>query len=149
VKPLERWGLHLGWGLSVATGLAYGALRYFGKVQGEFGPAPHPWQGPAQHLHVMVVPVLVLALGMSIRGHAGGMLQHHVTRSRKSGVSMLGLLVPMIFAGYGLQVVTSDGARTALAWLHGGFAVSFVLAYAGHFFFSWRQTQPPPRETRA
>jgi hypothetical protein len=133
MKRWERWGLHLGAVTAGGTGLLYGALRYFGQTQGEFGPAPHPLQAPLQHLHVLLVPLLVFALGLAVRGHASGMLQHHVTRGRKSGLALLGLIVPMVFGGYAIQLAASSTAHSVWAWAHGLGSLAFAAAYTAHW----------------
>jgi hypothetical protein len=133
MKVWEKWGLHLGAALAGVTGVGYGYVRYFCGVQGEFGPEPHPWQGALQHLHVLSVPLLVFALGLAARGHAAGMLQHHVTRGRRTGLALLSLIVPMVFGGYAIQIVTQPSTRAALAWIHGVASLAFVVAYGAHW----------------
>ena len=65
MSVLERWSLHLAALATAGTGLLDGLLRWFGQRAGEFGPEPHPWLGMAQHLHVLLAPLLLFALGMS------------------------------------------------------------------------------------
>ena len=43
MKVFERWSLRVGFVLAGLTGGVYGWLRYWGGVQGDFGPEPSPW----------------------------------------------------------------------------------------------------------
>jgi Mn2+/Fe2+ NRAMP family transporter len=133
MKEWERWLLRVGFFAAALTGVAYGALRYFGRVQGEFGWEPHRWEGFLQHAHVVLTPCLVLALGAGLRGHVSGMLRKHVTRGRMSGLVLLGVAAPMVFGGYALQVVTDGDVRRAVAWFHGVASGAFILFYVAHW----------------
>jgi hypothetical protein len=115
------------------SGLAYGYLRYFAVVAGEFGPQPHPWRAFAQHAHVLTAPALLLALGVALRGHISGMLRHGVTKGRRTGLVLAGLSVPMVFGGFLIQVVTSSATRSVVGWAHSAVSVLFVLLYGVHW----------------
>jgi hypothetical protein len=147
VKTFERWALRLGFLLTTATGLGYGYLRYFLQRSGDFGREPHPWQSVAQHAHVLAAPLLLFALGVAIRGHVMGMLQHGVTRGRRTGLLMVWLCAPLILGGYAIQVVTAAGLRAWLGWIHAAISVVFVLAFTWHWFKPEDSTptlSPPP-----
>lgn len=131
MSPLERWSLHLAALATAGTGLMDGLLRWFGTRVGEFGPEPHPWLGIAQHLHVLLAPLLVFTLGMMVRGHLWSKLRKG-PEGRRTGLGAAFLIAPMVFSGYGLQVVTSPVSRSGLAWAHGISACAFLLAYFGH-----------------
>jgi hypothetical protein len=106
---------------------------------GEFGPEAHPWLSAAQHLHVLVAPVLVFTLGMMVRGHLWPRLRGG-TEGRRTGLSAALLIAPMVFSGYGLQVSASPLWRSVLGWTHGISATVFLLAYIGHLAFrGWRK----------
>lgn len=151
MSRLERWGLHVAALLTAATGAADGGLRWFGQRMGEFGPEPHPWLGLAQHLHVLAAPLLVFALGVMVRGHLWARLRGGSGSGRRTGLTLTGLLVPMVFSGYGVQVAVDPAWRTALSWAHGASAGLFLLAYAGHLlraFLAFRKV-PGARQLRA
>ena len=131
MSPWERWSLHLAALATAGTGLFDGLLRWFGTRMGEFGPEPHPWLGMAQHLHVLLAPLLVFTLGMMVRGHLWSRLRKG-PEGRHTGLGAAFLIAPMIFSGYGLQVVTSPAWRGGFAWAHGISAGAFLLAYFGH-----------------
>lgn len=131
MSPLERWSLHVTALLTAATGLLDGGLRWFGQRMGEFGPEPSPWLGLAQHLHVLVAPLLVFTLGVLVRGHLWARLRGGAG-GRRTGLGIAFLLAPMVFTGYAVQVATDSAWRTALSWTHGISAGLFLLVYAGH-----------------
>ena len=144
MSPLDRWSLHLAALITAATGLADGLLRWFGQRMGEFGPEPNAWLPLAQHLHVLASPLLVFTLGMMVRGHLRARLRQG-PQGRRSGLGAAFLIVPMVFGGYAMQVVTSPAARTAFAWAHGLGAGLFLLAYLGHLFIPHTQASEGER----
>jgi MFS family permease len=137
VRSLERWSLHLGTLLTGLTGLYYGWLRYYGRVQGEFGIEPHPLQGLVQHLHVLAAPLLLFALGMTVRGHLATKLRAGTREGRRTGLGLGFLILPMVAAGYLVQVATAPAWRLAFAWVHGVASLLFLVAYLVHGVRSW------------
>jgi hypothetical protein len=133
MRPVERWSLRLGFGLAAATGLAYGWLRYWGVVEGEFGPEPSHWQPFWQHAHVLLAPAFVFALGVGARGHVSAMLHHQVRRGRASGLLLAAGAVPLVLGGYALQVATATGVRAALGWTHAALGALFIAVFLGHW----------------
>jgi hypothetical protein len=131
MSPLERWSLHVAAFATAGTGLMDGLLRWFGERAGEFGPEAHPWLGPAQHLHVLVAPLLVFTLGMMVRSHLWPKL-HSGSEGRRTGIGAACLIAPMVFSGVGVQVVTSPVWRSGLGWIHGLGSCAFLLAYFAH-----------------
>jgi hypothetical protein len=146
MSRLERWSLHLAAFVTAGTGLMDGLLRWYGERMGEFGPEAHPWLGPAQHLHVLVAPLLVFALGMMVRGHLWPRLQTG-TEGRRTGLGSACFIAPMVFSGVGIQAVTSPAWRIGLGWIHGIGSGAFLLAYCMHLARGvWQSgTLPIPR----
>lgn len=134
---MERWSLHLGALLTGLSGLLYGWLRYYGRVQGEFGIEPHPLQGLVQHLHVLAAPLLLFALGMTVRGHLATKLRAGSQEGRRTGLGLGFLILPMVAAGYLVQVATAPGWRLAWAWVHGVASLLFLIAYLVHGVRAW------------
>ncbi|WP_257313265.1 hypothetical protein [Geothrix fuzhouensis] len=140
MSPLERWSLHLAALATAGTGLMDGLLRWFGVRMGEFGPEPHPWLPAAQHLHVLTAPLLLFALGMTVRGHLQAKLKRG-REARRTGLGAAFLIAPMVLSGYAVQVVASPAWRTAFSWAHGLSAGLFLLAYLGHLFVPHAQVE--------
>ena len=137
MRSLERWSLHLGALLTGLSGLLYGWLRYYGRVPGEFGIEPHPLQGLTQHLHVLAAPLLLFALGMTVRGHLTTKLRIDTREGRRTGLGLGFLILPMVATGYLVQVATAPGWRLAYAWVHGVASLLFLIAYLVHGVRAW------------
>lgn len=133
MSSLERWLLRLGALAGVATGLGLGLLRSFDTVEGEFGPEPSPHLPAWQHAHVLAVPLLVLALGAALAGHAKGALAHGLARGRRSGLGLGAVALPLVLGGPLIQVVTDASARAWVGWVHAVLGVLFGLAYLVHW----------------
>lgn len=146
MRDLERWSLHLGALLTGLSGLVYGWLRYFGRVPGEFGIEPHPLQGLVQHLHVLAAPLLLFALGMTVRGHLTTKLRAGTREGRRTGLGLGFLILPMVAAGYLVQVALAPGWRLAWAWVHGVASLLFLAAYLGHGLRAWLKPRVPEVE---
>lgn len=139
MSAIERLFLHMAALVTAGSGLLYGWLRYFGRRAGEFGPEPHPLQAMLQHLHVLAAPMLVLALGMVLKGHVQPLVGDGRLRPGVSGALLLAGLAPMVLGGYAVQVCTDPAWRSAWAWVHGLASVLFLVAYLVHLA---RGTQP-------
>ena len=152
MRDLERWSLHLGALLTGLSGLAYGWLRYYARVQGEFGIEPHPLQGLTQHFHVLAAPLLLFALGMAVRGHLTSKLRAGTREGRRTGLGLGFLILPMVAAGYLVQVAMAPGWRLAWAWVHGVASLLFLIAYLVHGVRAWLKptdvaAEPPAQAT--
>jgi hypothetical protein len=143
MSPLERWSLHLSALFTVASGLLYGWLRYYGQRLGEFGPEPHPLQGLLQHLHVLGAPLLVFTLGMVVRAHVLPRIRSRASSGRATGLLIALGLAPMILSGYGIQIVTEPATRVLLAWVHGISSLLFLAAYGAHVARTWAVSRAP------
>ncbi len=141
MRSLERWSLHLGALLTGLSGLVYGWMRYYGSVQGEFGTEPHPLQGMVQHLHVLAAPLLLFALGMMVRGHLVTKLKTGTQEGRPTGLVLGLLILPMVAAGYLVQVTTMPAWRLAFAWVHGVASLLFLISYLGHGLRAWVKSE--------
>ena len=141
MRLFERWSLHLGAFLTGLSGLVYGWMRYFGKVQGEFGIEPHPLQALVQHLHVLAAPLLLFALGMMVRGHLYAKLRTGAPEGRRTGLGLGFLILPMVASGYLVQVATSSAWRLTFAWVHGVASLLFLMGYLGHALRAWMKPQ--------
>lgn len=139
MTPFERLCLHIASVLALLTGALYGWLRYFGGRIGEFGPEAHPWLATAQHLHVLVVPILVFALGGLFRAHFLPMWRSGRLSGRLTGSFLALGLLPMILSGYAVQVAVDPGWRTAFAWVHGASSLAFLGGFLAHLGRIWRE----------
>ncbi len=122
--------------LSVAcvggTGVVFGALRYFGSAEDEFGPVQHPLVPTLQWLHVVTAPLFVFALGLIWHGHVVQKLRSGAPQRRRTGLLLLSQALPMTATGYLLQVSVDEGWRELWTWAHVATSLLFCAAFAAH-----------------
>ena len=122
--------LHLANALVVATGVVYAVMLYLLEPAEEWAVVNHPWQPHVQHLHVLVAPALVFAVGLIWSAHVISKLRN----GRKGRMTGLGLLVgfaPMAVSGYAIQITIDEGWRAVWIVVHlvasGVWFAAFVL----------------------
>ena len=113
----EAWLVHAAYLLVGGTGLVYAWFRYFAPPADEFS-AVHPWQGAAQHAHVLAAPLLVFALGLVWRSHVWAGFRLGSPGRRRSGLTLLALAAPMIASGYLLQIAVEPDWRRLWIVVH-------------------------------
>jgi hypothetical protein len=100
------------------TGVAYAAMKYLMKPTDEWSIVNHPWQPHAQHLHVLLAPMLALAGGLLWRHHVTEKLRSGSWRGRRSGLLLVALFVPMIASGSLIQISVAETWRQVWVWVH-------------------------------
>ncbi|MDX1996149.1 MAG: hypothetical protein SF066_00405 [Thermoanaerobaculia bacterium] len=133
MSPFERWTVHLSNLLVGGTGLVYAFMLYALEPIDEFSVLHHPLQGTVQHLHVLVAPLLVFAAGLIFREHIWFGFRQGGPSGRRSGLTLLGTLVPMIASGYLLQTATDDTWRRVWVAVHVGASAAWLLGYLAHW----------------
>ena len=132
---MSRWELFLlhASALAIAiSGVVYGVMKYAMTGSDPDSPLGHPWQPGVLKAHVLAAPFLVFALGLVARGHALPKLKSGEKTGKKSGVSLLGLVAPLVLSGYAVQVFTGDSLRRGTGWAHTALGAVWVLAYGAH-----------------
>ena len=132
MSRLEAWLLHAAALLVGSTGLAYAWMRYLTKPGDEFAVVNHAWQPAMQHAHVVVAPLLVFALGMIWKQHVAAGMRGGKPERRRSGLVLLGALVPMVLPGYFLQVSVDPWWHSLWAQVHLWSSLAWLAAYAVH-----------------
>jgi len=114
------------------TGVVFAWMKYGMKTDDPFAVANHPWQPYILDLHVFLAPLLVFALGWIFGDHILLKYRAGARRKRRSGLSAMWLIGPMIASGYLIQVLTNEtlqhGGRIG-HWITSGI---FVVAYGIH-----------------
>lgn len=123
---------HLANGLVAGTGLWYGWMQYLCQPETEFAVMNHPWQPHLQHAHILVAPFLVAVAGHFWVRHAWLSWKFKVQEGRKTGASMMWMLIPMILSGYCIQVSVEPATRLVWVWVHGISSIVWLVAYFGH-----------------
>jgi hypothetical protein len=132
VTRAETWLLHAS-NLAVGgTGLVYAWMRYLARPADEFAVVNHPWQPAVQHLHVLVAPLLVFALGLVWTEHVWRRVRTGFRARRRTGLALLGLFAPMALSGYLLQISVEEGWRTAWIWIHVATSLLWIGSYLVH-----------------
>lgn len=128
----EAWLLHGSNLLVGGTGLVYAWMCYLATPSDPFAVVNHPWQPTLQHLHVLVAPLLVFAVGLTFKAHAWRHFRTGVRRCRGTGLVLLGMLVPMAVSGYLIQTTVGAGWRQTWVVVHVATSLAWLAAYAGH-----------------
>ncbi len=130
----EKWSLWVSSLLATLTGLVYLGMKYLLPAPEGLSILRHPLQPLVLKLHILTAPLLLLALGaVSIR-HVWRHMAAGERTARVSGWSAALTAAPMIFTGYLLQVVTSEGWLRAVAIAHIAASLVFAGGLLGHQF---------------
>lgn len=137
--PVRRLFTLAAW-LAGGSGVAYGVLRYLWPRDDPFALVNHPWQPHLQHLHVLVAPLAVFALGAVWVAHVRPARAAEAAR-RGSGAVAWWLAVVMVASGALIQVLTDSVARAAAGWVHTAASLAWLSALLLH---CRRDRQTPP-----
>jgi|AP95_1055475.scaffolds.fasta_scaffold19417_3 hypothetical protein len=128
----EAWFVHLSTLLVGITGVIYAIMRYLMEPTDPFSVVNHPWQPTLQHLHVLVAPLMVFAVGLIWKKHIAGHWRAGLSTGRRSGLSLVLTMVPMIVSGYLIQVTITDTWRTAWIVIHCTTSGLWITGYLIH-----------------
>lgn len=123
--------IHVANALVVATGVVYAAMKYLMRPSDEWAVVNHPWQPHVQHLHVLVVPLLVFAVGLLWSRHVIRKLRNGGD-GRSTGLGLVVAFVPMAASGYLLQVTIQPEWRTIWIAVHVVASVLWITAFGAH-----------------
>ena len=136
--------VHLANLLVGGTGVVYAVMRYLMKPTDEWSIVNHPWQPHAQHLHVLIAPMLVLAGGILWRHHVSEKLRSGDRRGIRSGLLLVVLFVPMIASGSLIQITVSEAWRQAWIWVHLVSTGAWLIGFAVHWSLPPKTTAVVP-----
>jgi len=137
VSRLEAWLVHVSTLLVGVTGLLYAWMRYLMAPAEPFAVVNHPLQPTVQHLHVWTAPLLVFAAGVIWREHVWKHWRRGIRPRRRSGISLVLTLVPMVASGYLIQTAVTPGWRTAWVAIHLTTSGLWLAAYLLHQLLPW------------
>lgn len=132
MSRLERWTMTAGTVAVAATGVVYIWMKYLMHSDDPLAVINHPWQPTVLKLHILTAPFLVFGFGLIAVRHV---LAHWLggTRSaRKTGLTALVAVVPMILTGYLVEVFTDVRWLSATAWAHIGTGLLFAAGFGLH-----------------
>jgi hypothetical protein len=84
----------------------------------EWSVINHPLQPWVLKVHIIVAPLLVFAVGLIAIEHIWRHFRTRRRSGRRSGLTTMWVVVPMILSGYLIQTVTSEGWLAVWAWAH-------------------------------
>ena len=132
MKRWEAWTNHVGWTVVAASGLLYGALKYFVTASDPDSRLATPWQPSVLAVHLLAAPIAVFGLGLLFRRHALARWITGERLGRRTGGLMLWLAVPLGLSGYMVSVLTGELTRRWTGWIHAAMGLVFAAGYALH-----------------
>lgn len=129
----EAWFVHVSNLLVGGTGIVYAWMRYALEPADPYAVVHHPLQPMVQHLHLWTAPLLVFAAGLIWRDHVWKHFRRGVPSGRRSGISLLLTLIPMIVSGYLIQTAVTPAWRTAWIAIHLATSGLWLLGYSAHY----------------
>lgn len=145
MSRFEKWSVWITSALTAATGIGYFVTKYLFTSPDPYAVVNHPWQPFFLKAHILVSPLLLLALGAIALEHVWKHFVCGVRWSRRSGITTALSVLPMVATGYLIQTLTGAGWVRAMALSHIGFGVLFV---AGLVVHGWMIRRGPPRGDR-
>jgi heme A synthase len=127
VSAWLRQSVYVSLGALWLTGCGWLVLHYFFQSQGDFGPAPHPWQPPLLVVHGVLAAAATFLVGWISGVHVGERWGRR--SSRTSGLILLALLGLLILTGVGIYYAGWETARNVISALH-ELAGAFVIVPA-------------------
>lgn len=129
------------------TGLAYGWMLYLVEPPADdpfaISVANHPWQPETKAAHILLAPLLVLAIGAIWKDHVWARLRNGFAVRRRTGLALALLAAPMIATGYLLQTSVDETWRTAWMWTHVASSCVWILVYLVHQLSPRRARRDP------
>ena len=132
MTAFQKWLLWSSSLLTSVTGGVYWWMDHRMEPLNEWAVINHPLQPWVLKAHIVVAPFMVLAVGTIALDHIWKHYRAKVRVGRRSGVTMMWILAPMILSGYLIQAVTHTGWLTVLVWVHLGTGVLYALGLLAH-----------------
>lgn len=147
MTPFQKWLLLGSSAATTLTGVIYAWMKYLLEPVEPWAVINHPLQPWMLKAHILVAPVLVFALGLVTVDHIWKHYRSRVRPRRRSGLSMMWLVIPMVATGYLIQAVTHAGWLQALVIAHLATGALYALGLAVHWAVSGRAPRRPRRRT--
>lgn len=100
------------------SGVVYFIFKYFFEQTTDFGVRPHPYTSTLLHLHILLVPFMLVVFGYLLKSHIVRKLKSNSSKRKKSGISILVFFIVMSFSGHLLQVGLDPSVNTWVGYLH-------------------------------
>lgn len=136
MNRLEAWLLHISTILLTLTGGGYAYLHYIVKPSDPFAVVNHPLELPALKFHIIIAPLLLLAVGIITHAHILWKMDNQTRIARRSGILLIPLFLLMTLSGYFLQVIGSEFRKTMVV-IHLATGALWFILYVAHQVASW------------
>lgn len=123
------------WTSSLLTGISGVAYWWMENMMEPLDPwaaINHPLQPWVLKAHILAAPVMVFAVGLIAAEHIWKHWRQGVKAGRRSGLAAMWVFLPMVASGYLIQAVTHVGWLAALAWIHLGTGLVYLLGLVAH-----------------
>jgi len=132
MKPYVKWLLWMSSIATALTGVVYFWMDRMLLPVDEFAIINHPLQPLVLKAHILVAPLLVFAIGVIAIDHIWKYFRGTIRRARRTGVSTMWPIAPMVLSGYLIQAITQEAWLVAIAWVHIGTGLLYVATLVGH-----------------
>lgn len=124
--------MHISTILVGGTGVVYAVMKYMMDPADAYSVVGHPWQPGLQYLHIVVAPIAVFAIGLIWKNHVFDHYRRGLTTGRRSGMSLMLTMAPMVVSGYLIQVSVGESWRTAWIVVHCITSFLWIAGYLVH-----------------
>jgi hypothetical protein len=138
LEPLHKRILYLSLGILWLSGLFWLYLKFFGQVQGAFGPQSSPWQAVWMRIHGALAMVFLILFGTLLTQHVPWGWKRR--QQRPSGVTLLVISAVLIVTGWGLYYLVNEGIRHWVGLIHWGLGLLFPALIAFHVILGKSKT---------
>ena len=104
--------------LLFGSGALWLICHYFVRIEGEFGPAPHPLESWALRVHGAAAMLALVVAGSLVPIHVRR--AWHQRRNLLPGILLAGVLLLLAVSGYALYYFAGEEARPVISMLHWG-----------------------------
>ena len=135
MRPFAKW---LVWVSSIATALTGVVYFWMDRMMvpvDEWAVINHPLQPLVLKAHLLVAPLLVFAMGVVAVDHVWKYYRGTIRRARRSGLSAMWPVVPMVLTGYLIQAITHELWLSLVAWAHIVAGAAYMVGLAAHQVF--------------
>jgi hypothetical protein len=132
LNSFEKWFVWVASILAGVTGVGYFYTKYMIENTDPFSVVNHPLEPWLLKGHILLSPLLLLALGSIFVRHVWRHYRGGIVLGRKSGLSAALVFLPMAATGYLVQTVVAPAPLQVIVWSHIAFSVAYVAGIAAH-----------------
>ncbi|WP_339939274.1 DUF4405 domain-containing protein [Undibacterium luofuense] len=137
---IERWHRYSLYALLAGlwlSGLIWLLVRYTLRTVTEYGEVPHAAEHPLMQLHGALLWFWLFLWGSLLLQHIRR--AHQAQRNRRSGWTLISLLLIVSLSAYGLYYLAAENSRPVWSWLHAGSGIVLPLILFWHIRRGRRQ----------